>query len=222
VFNDRPISLPGGGGTFWRPRNFHNEYQGALTLTEALVRSSNVVAVRLLQQTGLDKATRVAKEMGITAPLQADLTLALGASPVSVLEMTAAFTAFANQGMFHTPVGITRVSDRDGRVTPWPQSPGRQVISRASAVWLNAALAQAVRRGTGKNAAGIPGATGKTGTTDNYIDAWFIGSAPDLTAGVWIGYDRNASLGAGETGGQTAAPVWKHFMQQTLNGNVRP
>lgn len=222
VFNDRPISLPAGGGKLWHPQNFHNEYQGALTLNEALVRSSNVIAVRLLQQTGLDRVTRLAKEMGITTPLQADLTLALGASPVSVLEMTAAFTAFANQGMYHYPVGITRVSDRDGRVTPWPQSPGCQVISRENAIGLNAALAQVVQRGTGKNAAGIPGATGKTGTTDNYVDAWFIGSAPDLTTGVWIGYDRNTSLGAGETGGQTAAPVWKHFMQQTLNLNTHP
>ena len=222
VFNDAPLSLPGGSGTFWRPRNFHNEYLGPLTLGEALVRSSNVIAVRLLQQTGLDTATRLARELGITTPLQANLTLALGASPVSVLEMTAAFTVFANQGMYHDPVGITRVSDRDGRVTPWPQSSARQVISRENAAELAAVLARVVQRGTGKNAAGIPGAIGKTGTTDNYLDAWFIGSIPDLTAGVWIGYDRNTSLGTGETGGQAAAPVWKDFMQQTLKGNTRP
>jgi len=216
VLNDTPLSLPSGNGQSWQPRNFKNEYHRSLPLTEALVHSSNVVAVRLLQQTGLDNLTLLAQKMGVTAPLQPDLTLALGASPVSILEMTAAYTAFANQGMYHAPVGITRISDRDGRVTPWPQSSGRQVISAQTAAWLNGALTQVVRRGTGKNAAGIPGASGKTGTTDNYVDAWFIGSTPDLTAGVWIGYDRNTSLGQGETGGQAAAPVWKNFMQQTL------
>ena len=216
VLNDTPLSLPSGNGQSWQPRNFKNEYHRSLPLTEALVHSSNVVAVRLLQQTGLDNLTLLAQKMGVTAPLQPDLTLALGASPVSILEMTAAYTAFANQGMYHAPVGITRISDRDGRVTPWPQSSGRQVISAQTAAWLNGALTQVVRRGTGKNAAGIPGASGKTGTTDNYVDAWFIGSTPDLTAGVWIGYDHNTSLGQGETGGQAAAPVWKNFMQQTL------
>ena len=216
VLNDTPLTLPSGNGQSWQPRNFKNEYHRSLPLTEALVHSSNVVAVRLLQQTGLDNLTLLAQKMGVTAPLQPDLTLALGASPVSILEMTAAYTAFANQGMYHAPVGITRISDRDGRVTPWPQSSGRQVISAQTAAWLNGALTQVVRRGTGKNAAGIPGASGKTGTTDNYVDAWFIGSTPDLTAGVWIGYDHNTSLGQGETGGQAAAPVWKNFMQQTL------
>jgi penicillin-binding protein 1A len=215
VLVDAPLSVPSGAGKVWHPRNFKNEYQGSLTLTEALVRSSNVVAVRLIQQTGLERVIRHAQKMGITAPLQTDLTLALGTSPVSILEMTAAYTAFANQGMYHTPVGITRVSDRDGRVTPWPQAPGQRVLSEATATWINTVLAQVVQRGTGKNAAGIPGASGKTGTTDNSIDAWFIGSAADLTTGVWIGHDRNTSLGEGETGGQAAAPVWKNFMQQT-------
>ncbi len=221
VFKDTPISLRGGGGKFWRPRNFHNKYQGSLTLAEALVDSSNVVAVRLLQRIGLDRVMHLAKNLGITSSLQPDLTLALGASPISVLEMTAAFTPFVNQGMFHTPVGITRVTDRDGRVTPWPQATGRQVLSRKTAAWMNAVLGQVVQRGTGKNAAGIPGASGKTGTTDNYVDAWFIGSVPNLTTGVWIGHDHNTSLGTGETGGLAAAPVWKQFMQQILNSRTK-
>ncbi len=217
VLADTPISLPSNGDTRWQPRNFKNEYHGSLTLTEALVRSSNVGAVRLLQQTGLDKVIELAKKMGIATPLQPDLTLALGASPVSILEMTAAYAVFANQGMYHAPVGITRVSDRDGRFLPWPQSSGQQVLAKETAAWITAALTQVVQRGTGKNAAGIPGASGKTGTTDNNVDAWFIGSAPGLTTGVWIGYDRSTSLGEGETGGQAAAPVWKQFMHQAVN-----
>ncbi|MBV5317782.1 MAG: PBP1A family penicillin-binding protein [Desulfobulbaceae bacterium] len=217
VLIDTPLSLPSGGDKLWQPRNFKNEYHGSLTLTEALVRSSNVAAVRLLQQTGLDNVIHLAKKMGITSPLQTDLTLALGASPVSILEMTAVYTAFNNQGMYHAPVGITRVSDRDGRVTPWPQSAVQQVLSKDTAAWITATLTQVIQRGTGKNAAGIPGASGKTGTTDNNVDAWFIGSVPDLTAGVWVGYDRNTSLGDGETGGQAAAPIWKKFMLHAVN-----
>ncbi len=216
VFNDAPLSLSSGHGKFWRPRNFNNEYHGTLRLAEALVHSSNVVAVRLLQKTGLKNVIHLAGQMGITATLQSDLTLALGASPVSVLEMTAAFTPFTNQGMYHAPVGITRVRDGNGRVAPWPQSSGRQVISEQTAAWLHGTLAQVVQRGTGKNAAGPPGACGKTGTTDNNMDAWFVGSIPGLTAGVWIGHDRNTSLGKGETGGRAAAPVWKNFMLQAI------
>jgi penicillin-binding protein 1A len=217
VLQDTPLALPGGTRKLWRPTNFRGEYRGSLTMTEALVRSSNVAAVRLLRQTGLDPVVRLSGRLGITAPLQRDLTLALGASPVSVLELTAAYTAFANRGLFHKPVGITRVQDRDGRITPWPQAPAERSLSPRTADWLHTALTQVVQRGTGKNAAGVRGASGKTGTTDNNIDAWFVGSAPGLTAGVWIGHDRSASLGAGETGGRAAAPVWQQFMQLAVH-----
>lgn len=217
VFNDAPISLASGGGRTWQPKNFRSEYRGALNLTEALVHSSNVVAVQLLQRTGLKQASHLATQMGISAELEQDLTLALGGSPVSVIDLTAAYTAFANQGTLHAPVAITRVSDRDGRVHPWPPSPGKQVISARTAEWLQAVLVQVVQRGTGKAAAGIAGAGGKTGTTDNNLDAWFVGSARGLTTGVWIGHDRGMPLGHGETGGQTAAPVWREFMRQVIN-----
>ena len=213
VLSDTPLALPSGTRKLWRPTNFRGEYRGSLSLAEALVRSSNVAAVRLLRQTGLDPVVRLSGRLGITAPLQRDLTLALGASPVSVLELTAAYTAFANRGLFHKPVGITRVQDRNGRITPWPQSPAERVLSARTAEWLHTVMAQVVQRGTGTNARGVRGASGKTGTTDNNIDAWFVGSAPGLTAGVWIGHDRSASLGTGETGGRAAAPVWQQFMQ---------
>ncbi|WP_306547683.1 penicillin-binding protein 1A [Desulfobulbus sp.] len=217
VFNDAPLSLPSSGGRLWQPRNFKNEYRGAMPLGEALVHSSNVVAVRLLQQVGLDRMVNTAKAMGVSAVLEPNLTLALGASPVSLLELTAAYAAFANQGVYHAPVGITRVNDREGRITPWPQSPGKQVISPATAEWLQTTMTQVVQRGTGKNASGVRGASGKTGTTDNNLDAWFIGSAQEFTTGVWVGHDRDTPLGTGETGGQAAAPVWKHFMLQAVN-----
>lgn len=217
VFQDAPITLYSGAGKPWQPHNFGNEYRGTLNLTDALTYSSNVVAVRLMQQVGPQQVIRTARKMGIDTPLNADLSLALGTSPVSLLELTAAYAAIANQGVYHAPVGITRIGDRSGGFTPWPQSTGTQVMTPATASWLHAAMTQVVRRGTGKNVSGVPGASGKTGTTDNQIDAWFVGSAPDLTAGVWLGHDRDTSLGAGETGGQAAAPVWKQFMLQTMN-----
>ena len=217
VFNDTPLTLSSGGGKSWQPRNFKHEYRGSMPLSEALIHSSNVIAVRLMQQVGLQNVIRTAQRMGITAPLEADLTLALGASPISLLELTAAYTAIANQGMYHAPVGITRVGDREGHFKPWPQSPGRQVIAPETAAWLHTVMTQVVQRGTGKNASGVREASGKTGTTDNNVDAWFIGSAPNLTTGVWIGHDRDTPLGTGETGGQAAAPVWKMFMLQAVN-----
>ena len=217
VLADKPLSLPSGKGRLWRPRNFKNKYYGPMKLSDALIQSSNMVAIRLMQLTGLQNVTTMAKKLGITAPLEADLALALGASPVSILEMTAAYTAFANEGLYHAPVGITRVGDRNGRITPWPQSPGKQALSPRNASWLHSVMVQVIQQGTGKNAAGIRGASGKTGTTDNNIDAWFIGSAADLTTGLWIGHDRSLPLGEGETGGHAAAPVWKNFMQQALN-----
>lgn len=217
MLNDQPLALPSTPGRLWRPKNFEKRYYGPMRLSEALVQSSNMVAIRLMQLTGVPQVQTTAKKLGISAPLGNDLTLALGTSPVSILEITAAYAALANDGLYHAPMGITRVGERSGRVKPWPQSPGRQAVSPETAAWLQDVMTQVIRRGTGKNAAGIPGASGKTGTTDNNIDAWFIGSAAGLTVGVWIGHDRSNSLGDDETGGLAAAPVWKAFMQQAIS-----
>jgi penicillin-binding protein 1A len=120
---------------------------------------------------------------------------------------------FANQGLYHRPVCITRVQDKNGRVSIWQQPDPRRVISRMAAAEIDALLKRVITEGTGKKAA-MAGAAGKTGTTDNNRDAWFIGYTPEITAGVWLGYDRGKSLGRGETGGRAAAPVWKQFMEQ--------
>ncbi len=215
-YNDAPITLSSGGKRPWKPHNFQNRYRGPIPLGEALVHSSNVIAVRLLEQIGIDAASRMAKKLGIRAPLAGNLTLALGASPVSLLELTSAYTCFANQGIYAPPVAITRVREQDGTIKIWPRNPARRVVSENTAAWMQEAMRQVVQRGTGKNASGVPGAVGKTGTTDNNIDAWFIGSAQGLTTGVWFGHDRDTPLGNSETGGRAAAPAWKHFMQQTL------
>lgn len=213
---DQPLALPQERGGFWKPKNFGDNYRGSISLRNSLVVSSNVVAVRLLQRTGFPPLIAQARRLGLNSPLQEDYSLALGASPLSLLELTSAYTAFANEGLIHAPVAITSVRDADGRVHPWPQAPLEQALTPQHAAWMQESLVQVVQRGTGKRAAGIPGASGKTGTTDNNADAWFIGSVPGLTAGVWVGHDHSLALGPGEGGGVSAAPIWKEFMQEAL------
>ncbi len=216
VIEDKPLVIRNRDGSTWRPKNYDNRYHGPTSLREALVHSRNIVTIRLLQKIGIRPVLALAHRAGITAPLRPELPLALGASPVSLLEMTGAYTVFAADGLYHAPLAITRVRDRNGRIHPWSRSAARRVISPATAHQVSAILAEVIRRGTGRRAAGIPGAAGKTGTSDDNRDAWFIGYTPSVTAGVWLGYDRGRTLGRGETGGRAAAPVWKEFMQATL------
>ena len=211
---DRPLSLTLENGTVWKPKNFGDNYRGSISLRQSLVISSNVAAVRLLRITGFPPLLALAQRLGIRTSLQTDYSLALGSSPLSLLELTCAYTAFANEGLLHAPVAITSVREASGRVRPWPQAPLEQALSSATAHWLHESLIQVVQRGTGRQAAGIKGASGKTGTTDNNADAWFVGSIPGLTTGVWVGHDQGESLGAGEGGGQSAAPIWGAFMQE--------
>ena len=215
IIDDKPFSIRNTDGSVWRPKNYSNRYYGPTSLADGLIHSRNIVAIKLLQKTGIEPVITLARKAGITAPLKAELPLALGASPVSMLEMTAAYTIFANHGVYHSPVCITRVQDSDGRVGLWQQESPKQVISEQTAAMISSILQRVISRGTGSRARGIPHAAGKTGTSDNNRDAWFIGYTPRVTAGVWLGYDNNKSLGKGETGGRAAAPVWKQFMQAT-------
>ena len=214
IIDDKPLSIRNSKGNIWTPENYSKKFYGPTTLRDGLIHSRNIVAIKLLQKIGVKPVIRLAKNAGITASLKPELTLALGASPVSVLEMTAAYTMFANQGLYHEPVCITRIQETNGRITLWQKSVTRRVVKQRTASQINTLLQDVIRSGTGSKARGIPGAAGKTGTSDNNIDAWFIGYTPDITAGIWLGYDRGKSLGRGETGGRAAAPVWKSFMQR--------
>ncbi len=213
MIEDAPLSIHNPDGSFWRPHNYSRRNYGPTSLRDALIFSRNIVTIKLLQKIGLRPVIRLAARAGIRSPLQPELPLALGASPVSLLEMTGAYTIFANDGLFHPPVCITRIRDRRGHIQPWPEEPAKRVIKPKTARQITAILHEVIARGTGKNARGIPDSAGKTGTTDNNMDSWFIGYTPEVTAGVWLGYDRGRSLGRGETGGRTAAPVWLDFMQ---------
>lgn len=216
VIDDKPFSIRNKNGSVWSPKNYSNKYYGPTSLTDGLIYSRNIVAIKLLQKTGVKPVIGLAKKAGITAQLKPELPLALGASPVSVLEMTAAYTMFAGQGLYRPPVCITRVQDKNGRITLWQQPKPRRVITAKTANEISSILGQVISRGTGRKAKGIPGAAGKTGTSDSNMDGWFIGYTPEVTAGVWLGYDRDRSLGKNETGGRAAAPVWKEFMRATI------
>jgi len=211
---DAPLAIKNPDGTIWRPQNYSRRNFGPTSLAQALIHSRNIVTIKLLQKIGVRPVIRLAEKAGINEKLRPELPLALGASPVNLLEMTSVYTVFANHGLYHRPRAITRVRDRHGRVHPWPNPPARRVISPQTAQTITNILKEVIRRGTGKQAAGIPGAAGKTGTTDNNRDAWFIGYTPALTTGIWLGHDRGRTLGRGETGGRAAAPVWKKFMQK--------
>ncbi len=210
---DAPFSIKNRDGSVWQPQNYSHKYYGATSLGEALTFSRNIITIKLLQQTGLQPVIRLAKDAGITSELKPELPLALGASPVTILEMTAAYTIFANQGLYHKPRAITRVRDRFGRVKPWPNPDAKKVVSAQTAATVTNILTNVINRGTGKQAQGVAQAAGKTGTSNDNRDAWFIGYSPKLTTGVWMGHDRNRTLGRGETGGRAAAPIWKNFMQ---------
>ena len=213
--DDKPFSIRNRDGSVWRPKNYDNTYHGPTTLEDGLIWSRNIVAIKLLQRIGIKPVIQLARRAGISARLQPELPLALGASPVSLLEMTASYTMFSNQGLYHQPVCITRVQDKNGRITLWQQPQPVRVIKASTARQMDAVLHQVISRGTGRKARGIADAAGKTGTSDNNMDAWFIGYTPDITAGVWLGYDKGKALGRGETGGRAAAPVWKHFMEES-------
>ncbi len=213
---DAPLTLRNPDGTVWKPKNHSGKYFGATSLHDALVYSRNIVSVKLLQRIGFSPVLKLAKKMGIHSPLNRELPLALGASNVSLLEITGAYSVFANKGMYNRPKCITKVKDRDGNLYSWQQIGGKAVLSRKTSSVMTTVLRDVVKMGTGKKANQIVNGAGKTGTSNNNRDAWFIGYSKKITAGVWLGYDRGQSLGPGETGGQAAAPVWQDFMSEVL------
>jgi len=215
VLEDAPITVEG-----WSPANFDGRFRGPVSLREALARSLNVPAVALMEQVGRADAIAVARRLGITAPLRAHPSLALGAAEVTPLELTAAYAAFANGGAAVQAHGIAAIRTRAGevlyRATPAPVP----VIARQHAETMNALLAAAIGWGTGRAARLDRPAAGKTGTSQDHRDAWFVGYTADLVAGVWLGNDDNAPM-QGVTGGGLPAEMWARFMR-AANEDLRP
>ena len=217
---DEPIVLPGAKPfTYWQPRNFDQTYLGPISLRTALVHSRNTVAVKLAYAEGLSDLITFARALGIESPLARDYSLALGSSGLSLLELTRAYTAFANYGVLRRESLVESIFDRHGKALPPGTPPPKQVLSRETAYQLVFLLKEVVRTGTGRcaKALGVP-AGGKTGTTDNYHDAWFIGFTKETTCGVWVGYDSLKSLGYLETGGRAACPLWLKVMESRPAG----
>jgi penicillin-binding protein 1A len=206
-------------GTFsvYQPENYGKKYYGLLTLREALEKSANISAVKVLDRTGFQPVIRLARDLGITTQLAPYPSMALGAFEVSLFEMTSAYGAFANEGVRVEPYLIEGVRNREGAVLAEAKPAAHEVLSPQIAGVMNALLEGVITDGTGAAAAslGRPLA-GKTGTTDDFTDAWFIGYTPDLVVGVWVGFDAKKTLGSKETGAQAALPIWQQFMQESL------
>jgi penicillin-binding protein 1A len=216
VFIDEPISLAAERrGSTWQPKNFDNRYLGPTTLKAGLIHSRNIVAIKILQKVGINRVVRMAKDLGISSEIKPDLTLALGSSGISLLEMTAAYSAFASHGSYTPPVFIEKITDRHGNILEENSPPKVRVMSEKTANQIDQMLQEVISEGTGRKARGLKEtAAGKTGTTDHNMDAWFIGYTRDVLTGVWLGHDQKISLGKDASGGQVAAPIWLDFMKQ--------
>ena len=211
---DAPFSVPGGDGKMWQPQNFGNVYHGKTTLREALIHSYNIPAIKVLQQVGIKPVHERAKASGIISSLPRDLSLALGSADVSPLEMTASYQPYLCDGKYTQPTFIDRISTVSGKEIYRHSNKSVRVMSTKSAETMKSMLVQVISSGTGKRANGLAGLNGgKTGTSDNNRDAWFIGFHNRLIGGVWVGHDQNQSLGEKENGGRTSAPIWFSFMK---------
>jgi penicillin-binding protein 1A len=263
ILYDRPVVyVDEASGFTWRPKNYKGKFLGPITMRSALARSVNNATIHLFRDIGVDVVIDYVRMLGIESPLNRDLSLALGSSPVSLFELTRAYAVYANGGRRSTPLFIRKVSDRNGEVlmmnlplgglvppTPEdeaaPEANEPQVDVAAGAgpdapvdrreedpdrlispelAYLSTALLRAVvedLHGTGRQLKALNRPlAGKTGTTNEQADAWFIGYSPDITTGVWVGHDETHVLGYKETGGRAAAPIWVDYMREALKGQT--
>lgn len=208
IIKDEPISY-NIGIREWKPKNFDGKYYGPTTLRHALAKSRNIVTIKLLEAIGTQNAIDFAKRAGIESELDNNLALALGASSVTLYEMVRSFTTFASMGKRFEPQVILKVVDSTGNVLEENEPKSEEVINPAVCYVLTSMLKSVIESGTAVRAKviGRPIA-GKTGTTNDYVDAWFIGYSPNLVTGVWVGFDQIKSLGDKETGARAALPIW--------------
>ncbi len=203
----------------WKPKNYGEKFYGPTLLREALAKSRNVITIKILQDIGIDYVMNYARELGISSTLNRDLSLALGSSGVSLLELVSAYSVFTNQGFRVEPCFVTRVLDRNGNELERFTSLKTKVIEPSTAFIMTSLLEGVVQDGTGWRAKALSRpVAGKTGTTNDLYDAWFMGFTPEYTTGVWVGLDEEASLGQLETGSQAASPIWVGFMERILAG----
>ena len=201
----------------WKPKNYGKKFYGPTLLREALAKSRNVVTIKILQEIGIDNCIDYARKLGIQSELARDLSIALGSSGVSLLELVNAFAVFANQGYLVEPAFITKIEDRFGNILEEMNPTRQRAIEKSTAYIVTSMLESVVKAGTGKRVKALNRpVAGKTGTTNDLQDAWFVGYTPRFISGVWVGNDNGRTLGKGETGSRTASPIWLGFMDNIL------
>src|SRR6202158_2172777 len=215
---DEPISFETPTGPY-SPHNYDEKFEGIITLRRALAQSRNIPALKLANKVGIKSVIDYAGRFGITAKLPPYLPVALGAAEITLMEQTSAYSVFPNDGVRVIPRYITRVTDYEGRVLEEDFPDVKDVISERTARIMTSMLREVVLHGTGIAASRLPfPVAGKTGTTNDFTDAWFMGFSPTMTCGVWVGYDEKKSLGAKETGAHAALPIWINFMTVAMAG----
>ncbi len=215
---DEPVSFETPSGPY-SPHNYDEKFEGIITLRRALAQSRNIPALKLANKVGIKSVIDYAERFGITAKLPPYLPVALGAAEITLMEQTSAYSVFPNDGVRVLPRYITRVTDYEGRVLEEDFPEVKDVISERTARIMTSMLREVVLHGTGIAAAKLPfPVAGKTGTTNDFTDAWFMGFSPAMTCGVWVGYDEKKSLGAKETGAHAALPIWMNFMTVAMAG----
>ena len=201
----------------WKPVNFEKKFYGPTPLRKALAKSRNIITVKLLQKIGTRSVIQMAKNLGINSHLENNLSIGLGSSGVTLKELVSAYSAFANRGIRVEPQGIRYVENRNGKILYKNSQNITQPITSGTAQIITSLLQSVVQEGTAKKVRSLNRPTaGKTGTTNNYIDAWFMGFTPKLITGVWVGKDNVEPLGRNETGSRTAIPIWLDYMKGAL------
>jgi penicillin-binding protein 1A len=220
--DDAPVIYHVSANNVWKPENYDRKFRGPTTLQQAVEESINVVTVKVQERVGINRTIQVARRLGVASPLDINLSLALGTSDLTLLELTSAYGVLANQGVWMPPTAIRYVTDAQGKLLEEHVPEGREALSPEMAYVMTHMLRGVVERGTGQGAKalGRPVAA-KTGTTNDYSNAWFIGFTPHIATGVWVGYDRPRSLGKEETGGRTAVPIWTAYMTKVLGDSAR-
>lgn len=201
----------------WKPKNYGEKFYGPTLLRDALAKSRNVITIKILRDIGVDYVIDYARKMGIESKLSRDLSLALGSSGLSLLELVNAYSIFANLGYQIRPVFITRIIDRDGNLLEGNAPERKKALDKDTAYIMTNLLEGVVKYGTGRRVRALNRpVAGKTGTTNNNFDAWFVGYTPRYVTGAWVGFDEEQSLGKAETGATAASPIWLGFMKRIL------
>ncbi|MBW2001359.1 MAG: PBP1A family penicillin-binding protein [Deltaproteobacteria bacterium] len=220
IIIDAPFISPiGEEEKLWKPKNYKEKFYGPTPFRTGLIKSRNIMTIKILKKNGVKHTIDYARRMGIDSLLNPDLSLALGSSGVSLVELTKTYSVFANGGMLVKPIYITKIIDRNGKILEENQPSFSESISQETAYVMTDLLKAVVTEGTGWRAKALSRpVAGKTGTTNDLRDAWFIGFDPTLVTGVWVGYDDSRQMGKGETGSRVACPIWLYFMREVLKG----